>query len=164
MEQGGAQGLELGPGRDQLRTEHDLRYAPEGGGGGKKGFRARDFPDDMKDGLIVGGVGMMAVGVPIDGAQVDLDVADDHLFGLALAEADGGAGEVGAAGVVPKSGLNDFNGSTVIRGQGGLMKLFKPKGLYLQFRGWGDRFLAQGMRRKVRGFHSRNLIPGQITS
>jgi hypothetical protein len=69
MEQRGAERLEFRPRRDELGTEHDLRHAAKRGGRGKKRFLAPVLPDDVQDRFVVGGIGMMAVRVPVGGRR-----------------------------------------------------------------------------------------------
>ena len=82
----------------------------------------------MQDGLIIRRIGMMSVRVPVAGAKVNLDVADRDLVRgfLAVVETGRDAGEIRPAGMVPKSGLNDFYLAAIVRGQNRLIKLLEP--------------------------------------
>ena len=163
VQQRGAERLQFGPRGDQLRTEHNLRHTSKGCRRREKRLGTRLVPDDVENGFLVRGIGMMAVRVPIGRAKVDFDVAHDHLFYLPMRETKRRAGEVGPSGMIPESGLDDFDRPSIIGRENRLMQSFEPECLHLHFRRSGDGFLAQGMRRKIGGFHSRNLIPGQIT-
>jgi hypothetical protein len=90
---------------------------------------------------------------------MDLDRADNHF--VAAGEAHRGAREVGAAGVIPESGLDDLDRAAVVGGEGGLIELFEPERLHFHFRGGGRAGFTQGAGRPIggRAFHARNLIP-----
>jgi len=164
-----AKRLEFGPWGDELRAEHDLRHTAKGSRRGKKRLAALAFPHDMKDGFIVGGIDMMTMGMPMDGTQVDLDVAKRGVgVGFSLfAESHDGVREIGPAAVIPKSGLDDFHCAPVVRLQERLIKLLEPKRLDFEFSWSLRRFFAQRTGRQVRRangriFHSRNLIPRRL--
>jgi hypothetical protein len=91
----------------------------------------------MEDRFVIGGIGVMAVRIPIGGPQMDLDAADGHVvigFSILL-KSDDCPGEIGTAAVIPKSGLDDFDSASVVRGQGWFIKLLKPKRLDFHL-GW----------------------------
>ena len=70
----GTERLQFRPRRDELRAEHDLRYAAKGSGRGEEGSPFA-FPHDVENRFVVSGVGVMTVRVPVAGSQVDFDVA-----------------------------------------------------------------------------------------
>ena len=88
---------------------------------------------------------------------------------FAFGKSHDGAREVGTAAVVPESGLDDFDGAPVVRGEDRLIKLLEPERLDFHLAGLQNRFLAQGTRRQIRKmgrviFHSGNLIPSRLKS
>jgi hypothetical protein len=154
-----------------LRAEHDLRHAAKGGSRREKGFSPASLPDDVQDGFVVSGIGMVLVRVPIGGTQMNFDMAQGYLAVLLsiLREAHHRAGKIGTAPVIPEPRLDDLDRAPIIRRQGGLKQLLKPKRLNLQFRRRRRRILPQQARRLVEGlgessFHSRNLITRWLES
>ena len=144
MQQRCADRREFRPWRHELRAQHDLRDAPERSRRREEGLLAPVLPDDMQNGFIIRGIGMMTMGVPISGAQMDLNISDGHfLLGFVIfAKSHNRPGEVRAAAMIPKSGLDNFHRSPVISGEHGLVELLEPKGLHFQFRRRGDRLLS----------------------
>ena len=159
MQERGAEGLQFGPGGDELGAKDDLGDAAERGGGGKKGFFGFGFPDDVEDGVVVGGIDVVAVSGPIGGPEMDFDVSDEDVFGVVVfGEAEGGAGEVGACAMIPESGLDDFDGASVVGGEAGLVKLFEPKGLDFEFRRRGGGGFPQRFRRVIGRRHGGGIV------
>jgi hypothetical protein len=121
----------------------------------------------MKDRLIITRVGVMTMRAPVGRGEVHLHVADGQLrVGLIVfAKTDDRAGEIRPASVIPKSGLNNFDGATIVRAQHRRVELLEPKRLRLHLRRRGDRLLAQGAGRAIimrATFHCGNLIPSEV--
>jgi hypothetical protein len=98
---------------------------------------------------------------------VDLDVADGEIrIGhVVFTKAHHRAGEVGTAGVIPKSGLDDLHGAPIVGLQIALVKLLEPERLRLHFARRRGRILAHRSWRQIRmrrGFHRGNLIPSEL--
>jgi len=118
----------------------------------------------MKNRVVVSRISMMAMRVPIGGTQMNLDVADDQVaIRLSIfLETHRCPRKIGAAAVIPESGLDDFDGSTIVRGEDRLVKLLEPKRLHFEFRGRAHRFFAQGKWRQIGRFHFALFFLGKI--
>ncbi len=114
---------------------------------GEERLRAFALPHDVQDRVVIGGVGVMAMRVPIGGAQVDLDVADGCLAILFSipAKPHHRPREIGPPTMIPESGLNDLYRAPVVRLQFPLIKLLEPKRLYLEFGRRVSGLLAHGL-------------------
>jgi hypothetical protein len=147
------------PRRDGLGAQHQLRHTPEGTRGGKEFAVRLHVPNYVEDGLVVSWVGVVAVRMPVVGAQMDLDRADDDL--RLVGKADGRPDKVGSSAMIPKARLDDLDGAAVVRQERGTVKLFKPKGLDRELGRRGVGGLPQVTRWAIEAavFHARNLIP-----
>lgn len=112
--------------------------------GGQRGLGGA-VPDYVENDAGEGGVGVVAVGVPVGGAGIDLDVAGD---GWIVADLNDGLVEVGAGLMVPESGVEHAHGAAVEGLEGVAMEaLVLPDCLQQVLRRRAGRGVAQGARR-----------------
>jgi hypothetical protein len=99
-------------------------------------------PDDVEDDAGIGGVTVVAMGVPRGGEQIDFDVAGEREI---VIELDEGVVEIGAGFVVPEAGVEDADVATV-EGIEGIAEetLVLPEGLEEALCGNAIRRIVEG--------------------
>ena len=124
---GGGEGFPFGGGAGVV-GETDLRDFAVGGGAREMEF-ARAADDDVKDDILVSGIGRVAVLLPAGGLEIDFDGAAV----LASVEADDGLGEVRSGFAVPLAEVGDGNRASRGGGEFAAAGSGEPAGLPGEF-------------------------------
>ena len=158
-------------GATSCALEHHLRHAAKSGGRGEESLRALRFPDDVQNRFVVGGSVSWPCACQSAGRRwtSTLPIVSSGSGLPSVGKPHHGAGEIGTAAMIPKSGLDDFDRAAVVGGQAGVDKAARtkapgPPSRWAARRLFAQRDAAAGNREARSGFHSRNLIPSPLKS